>query len=252
MEMEVTMIVVFGTNEEINVQWFQHNFDKIPHDMEVICVENYDVLCVQTANWIRYACMSRQTWRSIVLVEELARGAKLLHGTALDIAMQYVTTPYVLTVDSDFIIHNEHLFTDILRAAKEHNAVIVGNLLKCAYPYVHPSCALYSTEIARKYKFQRRELEDGHKYLMQFYDSEGARIDNYNDDRTQYADVGAFIYYEAVRNNMPVVANFPVDNYGTHLWARTPHIIHYAPNKIHPHVRFALPDGSIVVFHDFC
>ncbi|MEM0238547.1 MAG: hypothetical protein QXT00_02800 [Ignisphaera sp.] len=246
---KATVLVVLSTNDELNARWLLHHEHKIPQDVEVIVVENYDALCVRSANLVRYLCLKHDNWRAIIPFEELAQGAKGFHGTALDKALEYVTTPYVFTLDNDFFVERAELFDDMLRAAHEKNAVIVGELLKCAYPYVHPACALYATDVARKYQFRARYIENA-EYLKRFYNAVFADTDIARDERKHYLDVGAYIYFEARNNNLPVVDDFPISNYGRHIWGQSPYIWYTAPGEVHRHVRLVLPDGRSVVFND--
>lgn len=248
--MSYTILVALGTNDELNVKWLRQHRELIPPNIRVLLIENYEALCLRTANEIRYTCLHNDNWQTIIPVRELLESNRLLHGVGLDIAMEFVTTPYVLTMDSDFFVHNAKLFEDILRAAEEHNAAIVGKIAETStIPYVQPYCALYQSDLARQFKFVHRYVSQD--YIRRVYIKEKEKIDPYAPLRKGgYLDVGTYLHIEVARRALTIV-DFPVDNYGTHLWGQSPSLPYAEPGVLEHHVRLVLPNGDRVEFYDF-
>jgi len=247
----LTLIVPFGTAEDLNVKWVKHHLDLVPEWVRVICVENYQVPCYRTASMLRYASMTRKNWDVIYLPEMLLQGSIPTHAPALDAAVEYARTPYVMSLDSDFFIDNPQLFEDILRAAEEKGAVAVGALHICAVPYIHPSCALYKTDFIKEVKFEARYVSP--EFVARFVDEEGKKLDGYVDVRLKqgFCDVGAFAYLKALSENLPAVNDFPVHAYGRHLWSRNP-VLHYVDAGVlnrHVYTRLVLGDEPGVVVY---
>lgn len=248
---KVTVLVVFGTNDDINTRWLEHHKDIIPKDFAVLCVENFDAMCLRTANKLRYICSTKDNWRSLVLCGEQVCSEKYIHGDVLDIAVNYVHTPYILTMDSDFFVNKEELFERLLQVAEEENAAIVGELMGFyTIPYIHPACALYRTDVARKYFFAARWINDG-SYIDMFYKKENEQYDVWADARRSgYLDTGCYLYLETTRAGLKTV-NFPVNQYGEHLWGQTCYFVFTDAGVVRPHVRFVLPNGIPIGIVDF-
>lgn len=243
----ITICVVFGDNDDINYRWITHHADLIPPEFEVLCVDNCEVLCVNTYNTLTYVCLSKDNWRAIHLPVDYAQGSKVHHGEALDRALPFVTTPYLVTMDSDCFIINPEIFDEFLKRATEGYAIVgradkENNIL----PYIEPYCALYETNLARNIGFAPRFVEP--QNIEPFLVSENKERDTWAAFRLKgFLDVGQAIHYEACKKRLPIIDDFPTQNFVIHHMSCTPHLIYTDAGKLAPHARIILPNN--IPFH---
>lgn len=127
------------------------------------------------------------------------------HGEGLDLAVRYVTTPFVLAMDSDAFIQDFSIVEEMVEEAR-NGASIVGFLYPCPLSYILPLFALYRTELARQFKFEPRNCPEGlPERYRSFWDEGKVPGDPFAEVRKYYLDVGQVIYFEAVLQGEKVV-----------------------------------------------
>jgi len=205
----VTFVSVFGHTPTLARRWVEHHLPLLSQ-YKVILVENLRFPDPEVTAWLSYGVSkSKGNWRLLSTLP-LLRNRKLWvmpgHGEGLDLAVRYVTTPFVLTMDSDAFIQDFSIVEEMVEEAR-NGASIVGFLNEViCLPYVFPLFALYRTELARRYKFEPRHLPEGlpEKYRS-FWREEMIPYDPFWEARKRYLDVGQVIYLETLLQGGKVV-----------------------------------------------
>lgn len=225
MAISSTIVTVFGHSLEVCKLWARQ-IDKIPQEMHLILVDALIYPSPEIVSWLLWITHNRPNTTLITTYRNRFPEKVFVnwHGRGLDKALDYVYTEYFFTVDSDVEIKDGRVFEMMLKEAQSKNAVIVGcTLMPSALPYVHPSFALYKTEVAAKIKFHPEHYHPTipEKYL-QFWRKDMEEKDSYAPVRRVYLDIGQRLYLECKVNGMPIVDDFPVAKYVTHWWSGTP------------------------------
>ncbi len=248
MQKRATLIVVFGTAEETNLEWLQHHEGKLPEFLDVICVENYYAPCFRTAAYLQDMCRF-YNWRALTNLKDMLIHPPRLHGSALDLALNFVTTPYLFTIDSDCFVQNPSVFEEMLDVAEKERAAAVGcTLPTITIPYVLPFFACYRYDVAAKHGFGARWVDP--QLVEPFWQADKENLDAWVEERRKgYLDVGCYLTLMAQLEGEKVIMDFPVENYVVHRWSGTPFIVYSLDDagKIAPFVRFTFPSGDAVV-----
>lgn len=216
-----TVVTVFGHCPEIAKRWVQHHWDVFPPEQKVILVENLSYPDFEVTSWLLLGSRYHPNWVVLSTLRLIAPFEFCSHGKALDLALQYVDTKYVLTMDSDTFLHDYSYALHLLEIAEKENAAIVGFLHdQISLPYIYPFFALYETEFARQVGFVERYYGIlPPEYLQFFKPAEG---DIYREIRKTYLDVGQKIYFDAIlqgKHTVPMELDW---NKVNHLWTITP------------------------------
>lgn len=246
MEKEATVIVVLGTAEELNVRWLSHHEGKFPPFLDVICVENYDVDCYLSAAYVTHMC-NFYGWRAVRNFKHKTQGEHP-HGTALDLALEFVLTPFVFTIDSDCFVHDFSVFSAMLEVIKSDKIAAVGQGVPSSILlYPHPALAVYRTDVARKHGFNIRFVDP--QWIEPFLRKDLEHLDSWAEPKKQgYCDVGVYLVLAAQREGYKVVTDFPVERYAKHEWCKTPFITYSAPGELGGGIlRFVFPSGEGII-----
>lgn len=227
MEFPATVVTVFGHSIACAKEWVERNMI-IPDKVRVLLVENLTYPCPEILAWLLYAVHQKPNWRIVTTARMNfpVRGCGVSHGEALDFALNYVHTKYVITMDSDTFIKDTTVFDAIVDMAEKEKAYIVGTVIHpCALPYISPIFALYRTDAAQKWKFKQRFYSPQiPKEFLTFWQHDEEKEDVWAEVRKTYLDVGQEIYLRAKTLGLKVIENFPVYRYVEHTWHGTPSV----------------------------
>jgi len=220
----LTIVTVFGHSPEIAKMWVEEHLKVLPPAQLVILVENLYYPDFEVTAWLLKGCRERPNWLLLSTLRNVTPTTFFSHGKALDLALQYVKTKYVLTLDSDAFIRNFSVVERVLDIAERENAVVVGALQEnISLPYIQPWFALYRTDFARKIGFQERHYRPSlPQEYMQFFKPHPSDI--YSEVRKTYMDIGEKIYLDAVLQGEKVINFRPSPDEVTHLWKATPFV----------------------------
>jgi len=205
----VTFVSVFGHTPTLARRWVEHHLPLLSQ-YKVILVENLRFPDPEVTVWLSYGVSkSKGNWRLLSTLPFL-RDRKFWvmpgHGEGLDLVVRYVTTPFVLTMDSDVYIQDFSIVEEMVEEAR-NGASIVGFLNEAiCLPYVLPLFAIYRTELARRYKFEPRTFPEGlPERYRSFWNEEMVPHDPFAGARKHYLDVGQVIYLETFLQGEKVV-----------------------------------------------
>jgi len=200
-----TVVCVLSNNLEINKRWVLQHANVIGSEYSVLLVDNTTFCDINHLLLLEKA--ARLGWKVIrnclPVVPNHTDDTHLSHSAGLDVAMQYVTTPYIITMDNDLFIPTLEPLDYLVEQALSNNAVVVGWEVfpYIAYPYITPHLTVYKVDVVRSFPLAARWVSSEtmrDRYGI-FYASQYADVDEYKDVRLAgYLDVGQYTHYEAV------------------------------------------------------
>jgi len=205
----VTFVSVFGHTPTLARRWVEHHLPLLSQ-YKVILVENLRFPDPEVTVWLSYGVSkSQRNWRllsTLPLLRDKLFWIKSGHGEGLDLAVRYVTTPFVITMDSDAFIQDFSVVEEMVEEARNGASIVGFYFGEISLPYILPIFALYRTELARQHKFAPRNLPEGlPERYKPFWNENYSPNDTFAEGRKYYLDVGQVIYFEAILRRDKVV-----------------------------------------------
>ncbi len=200
-----TIVCVLSNNVALNKMWIKQHSDVIGDEFPVLLVDNttfYDatqLLLLEKAALLGWRVVRNR----LPVVPRSADDTHLTHSMGIDVAVQYITTPYIITVDNDLFIPNIGVLDYLVEQAISNDAAVVGWEIypHIAFPYITPTLSVYKVDVVRAFPLAARWVSP--QTMMEryvgFYAPQHASVDEHKDLRLAgYLDVGQYTHYEAV------------------------------------------------------